>query len=85
MVEKATIKVLPTHLAQGKMGDFYRLGWEEKKKAGGSLVTPDIQHQYTLPAGQSYDYEGVGLIQQKVEESTPFGNSALDALNGGFK
>ena len=85
VVEKATIKVLPKHLAQGKMGDFYRLGWEEKQKAGGSLVTPDIHHNYTLPAGQSYDYEGVGLIQEKIEESTPFGNSALDALNGGFK
>ena len=85
VVEEATIKVLPKHLAQGRMGDFYRLGWEEKQKAGGSLVTPDIQHQYTLPAGQSYDYEGVGLIQEKAEEATPLGNSAIDALNRGFK
>ena len=85
VVEEATIKVLPKHLAQGKMGDFYRLGWEEKQKAGGSLVTPDIQHRYTLPAGQSYDYEGVGLIQEKAEEATPLGNSAIDALNRGFK
>lgn len=86
VVEEATIKVLPKHLAQGKMGEFYRLGWEEKQKAGGSLVTPDIQHQYTLPRGQRYDYEGEGLIQESVEEdSTPFGNSAVDALNRGFK
>ena len=85
VVEEATIKILPKHLAQGKMGDFYRLGWEEKEKAGGSLVTPDIKHEYTLPAGQSYDYAGEGLIQQKAEEATPFGNSGLDALNRGFK
>lgn len=81
VVKEATIKVLPYHLAQGAMGDFYRLGWEEKQKAGGSLVTPDIQHQYTLPEGQSYDFEGEGLIQ----DGTPYGNSALDTLNKGFK
>ena len=81
VVEEATIKVLPQHLAQGKMGDFYRLGWVEKQKAGGSLVTPDLQHSYTLPQGQTYDYEGVGLIQQEQKSS----NGALDALNRGFK
>ena len=85
VVEEATIKVLPQHLAQGKMGDFYRLGWVEKQKAGGSLVTPDLQHNYTLPPGQSYDYEGVGLIQQESKNTPPFGNSALDTLNRGFK
>lgn len=83
VVEEATIKVLPFHLAQGKMGDFYRLGWEEKRKAGGSLVTPDLQHRYTLPEGQSYDFEGRGLIQE--ETTPPFGDSAVDALNRGFK
>ena len=85
VVEKAVIKVLPRHLAQGEMGDFYRLGWKEKQKAGGSLVTPDLKHEYTLPAGESYDYEGQGLIQKEDESKTPFGNSALDALNRGFK
>lgn len=85
VVEEATIKVLPFHLAQGKMGDFYRLGWEEKQKAGGSLVTPDPEHRYTLPQGQSYEFEGRGLIQEEAGEETPFGNSAVDALNRGFK
>lgn len=85
VVEEATIKVLPIHLAMGKMGDFYRLGWEEKQKAGGSLVTPDLEHRYNLPAGQSYDFEGSGLIMQDAEvPRTPFGESALDALNKGF-
>ena len=81
VVEKATIKVLPYHLAQGAMGDFYRLGWEEKKKAGRSLVTPDMEHQYHLPEGQSYDFEGEGLIQ----DDTPYGNSPLETLKRGFK
>lgn len=85
VVEKATIKVLPFHLAQGEMGSFYRLGWEEKEKAGGSLVTPDLPHHYTLPEGQSYEFEGRGLIENDVSNETPFGDSAVDALNQGFK
>ena len=85
VVEKATIKILPIHLAQGEMGAFYRLGWEEKKKAGGSLVTRDLPHEYNLPEGQSYDYEGQGLNMDDASESTPFGNSPADALNRGFR
>lgn len=84
VVEKATIKILPKHLAQGDMGDFYRLGWEEKQKAGGSLVTPDFKHQYTLPEGQSYEFEGRGLIQEDAVNEPSSGKSAADILNGGF-
>ncbi|MDV7338290.1 ferredoxin-type protein NapG [Terasakiella sp. A23] len=32
------IRVLPERIARGKMGDHYRLGWEEKRKHGGSLI-----------------------------------------------
>ncbi len=85
VVEIATIKVLPRHLAMGEMGDYYRLGWKEKEKAGGSLVTPDREHRYTLPEGQRYEYEGQGLIEENQGGETPFGNSALDTLNRGFK
>ena len=38
VLDIAAIKVVPTALALGKAGDFYRLGWEEKEKAGGSLI-----------------------------------------------
>lgn len=41
VLEEAAIKVLPIRLATGKIGDHYRLGWEEKKKQGGPLV-PDL-------------------------------------------
>ncbi|MGC4090773.1 MAG: ferredoxin-type protein NapG [Polyangiaceae bacterium] len=34
----AAIKVLPTVLAKGELGKHYRLGWEEQRKAGRSLV-----------------------------------------------
>jgi ferredoxin-type protein NapG len=86
VVEIATIKVLPRHLAMGEMGSYYRLGWKEKEKAGGSLVTPDLEHRYTLPKGQRYEYEGQGLIREEQgRDQTPFGNSAIDTLNRGFK
>jgi ferredoxin-type protein NapG len=84
VVEQATIKVLPLHLAQGEMGDFYRLGWEEKQKAGSSLVTPDTPHRYTLPPGQSYEFEGRGLINDASPVVPDSDNHAVDVLNGGF-
>ena len=38
VLEVAAIKVYPTALAKGEMGTHYRLGWEEKHKAGRSLL-----------------------------------------------
>jgi ferredoxin-type protein NapG len=38
VLDTAAIKVLPVALARGAPGAQYRLGWEEKKKAGKSLV-----------------------------------------------
>lgn len=40
VLEAAAIKVLPIRLAKGKLGQHYRKGWEEKTKAGGSLLEP---------------------------------------------
>ena len=88
ILEEAAIKVLPLKLAKGELGHHYRLGWEEKQKAGKSLVTPDVKHEYTLPEGSSYDYEGEGLIQpdnKRDKNSTPFNKSAIDRLNEGVK
>lgn len=89
ILEEAAIKVFPLKLAKGEIGKHYRLGWEEKQKAGGSLVTPDQQHQYTLPEGTRYDFEGEGLIQPRngsqQENDTPFSSNPLDRLNKGFK
>ena len=77
-MEQAVIKVLPIKLAMGKRQDHYRLGWEEKQKAGKSLVSPDVEHQYNLPEGKKYDLQGDGLTDIKVEDSV---NNALDMLN----
>ncbi|MDP2829260.1 MAG: ferredoxin-type protein NapG [Sulfuricellaceae bacterium] len=61
VLEVAAIKVFPVQLAKGELGKHYRLGWEEKRKAGKSLVEPEIEHQYTLPEGYKYE-QGRGLI-----------------------
>jgi ferredoxin-type protein NapG len=41
VLDVAAIRVLPLALAKGEIGSHYRLGWEEKRKAGKELV-PDI-------------------------------------------
>lgn len=81
ILEEAAVKVLPVHLAKGMLGRHYRLGWEEKEKAGGSLVTPDVQHHYNLPQGYGYDYEGQGLIREGADDDIPYSSNPLDMLN----
>lgn len=80
VLDEAAIKVLPIHLAKGLLGRHYRLGWQEKAQAGGSLVTPDQQHQYNLPEGMRYDYEGRGLITEESAAPAPYGNDPLETL-----
>ncbi len=85
ILEKAAIKVLPFNLAKGELGHHYRFGWKEKAKAGKSLVTPDIKHQYNLPEGVRYDLQGKGLIIEGKSEqppnASPFPSNPLDTLN----
>ncbi|VTR41643.1 quinol dehydrogenase periplasmic component [Serratia fonticola] len=38
VLEQAAIKVLPMELARGQLGEHYRWGWQEKQRAGHSLV-----------------------------------------------
>jgi len=85
VLETTAIRVMPHHLAKGELGHHYRWGWKEKDKAGRSLVAPDIEHKYNLPQGQSYDFEGQGLIREEdsVEDrpASPFSSNPLDTLN----
>lgn len=85
ILEKAAIKVLPRRLAKGEMGNHYRLGWEEKAKAGKSLVTPDPKHRFNLPEGEHYDYQGRGLITEQPPGETPFSDDPLKTLNRGLE
>jgi ferredoxin-type protein NapG len=41
ILEEAAIKVLPHHLAQGKIGSGYRLGWEEETEISRDFVAPE--------------------------------------------
>ena len=81
ILEQAAIKVFPSHLAKGELGKHYRLGWEEKERAGEALVTPDAEHRYNLPEGVRYDLQGEGLIIEEKVEKTPFSSNPLDTLN----
>ena len=86
ILEEAAIRVLPTHLAKGKMGQHYRLGWEEKAKRGEALVTPDFEHQYNLPEGVRYELQGEGLIiEEQQKDELPGSSNPLETLNRGFQ
>lgn len=58
VLEEAAIKVLPIHLAKGQLGRHYRLGWEEKEKAGHSLAPKGL---ISLPVRhpEGVDLEGL--------------------------
>ena len=84
ILEEAAIKIFPTHLAKGELGKHYRVGWEEKEKAGKALVTPDIEHEYNLPEGVRYDLQGKGLIIESEDKGElPVSSNPLDILNQG--
>ena len=51
VLEEAAIRVLPPKLAKGKLGEHYRIGWDEKKKAGGSLIEEQIDLPDRMPQG----------------------------------
>lgn len=51
VLETAAIRVLPTALAKGEGGAHYRLGWEEKSKAGKELVPGLIDLPDRMPEG----------------------------------
>ena len=68
--EIAAIKVFPLYMAKGQLSSHYRLGWVEKEKAGASLVTPDVEHQYHTPEGMKYEY-GKGLSKVPPADPAP--------------
>ena len=84
ILEREAIKVLPIRLAKGELGHHYRLGWKEKAKRGGSLVSPDRPHEFNLPEGVKYDYE-TGRIYRVEEPKDAIGKSTRGgrALKGG--
>jgi len=51
VLEQAAIRVLPLALAKGTLGQHYRVGWDEKNRAGGSLIEQQIDLPDRLPPG----------------------------------
>jgi ferredoxin-type protein NapG len=49
VLEIAAIKVYPKNLVKGQLGKHYRLGWEEKEKAGESLIKDVLDLPDRLP------------------------------------
>jgi len=41
VTDEASIRVLPPRLVKGSLGEHYRLGWEEKTRAGGHSLVED--------------------------------------------
>ena len=73
VLPEAAIRVLPHELAMGKLGEHYRLGWEEKAKRGESFLKDIID----LPdRGYTGGYSGDAPLKPKL----PAGNGL-----GGFK
>lgn len=68
VLPEAAIKVLPATLARGAPGKHYRMGIEEKQRAGESLVPPDVTHRYNLPKGVQYEHGGRGLVTPKEKQ-----------------
>ncbi|MCB1722877.1 MAG: ferredoxin-type protein NapG [Gammaproteobacteria bacterium] len=86
ILDEAAIKVFPIALAKGMLGKHYRLGWEQKARAGEALVTPDTPHDYNLPKGMHYEHAGRGLVIDEGEGApasgaAPFSSNPLDTLN----
>jgi ferredoxin-type protein NapG len=83
ILDQAAIRILPKHLVKGELGKHYRIGWEQKAKAGEALVTPDQEHRYNLPEGVRYEHGGEGLIFEEQQPADP--SSAIDLLNRGLE
>lgn len=60
VLETSAIKILPRELAKGELGHHYRLGWEEKNKAGSSLIPEQMDLPDRLP-----EFGGPGLKELK--------------------
>lgn len=58
VLESAAIRVLPRHLAKGRIGEHYRLGWVEKEKTGESLVPGITDMPDRLPEGSTVKPRG---------------------------
>jgi ferredoxin-type protein NapG len=79
VLEVAAIKVYPIQMAKGELGQHYRIGWEEKARAGRSLVEdkglidlPDRLPEGTqLPGHFDPGSQGPGGVLKPLSEESP--------------
>jgi len=73
VLPEAAIKVMPLKLAQGRLPEHYRKGWEEKARHGGSLIGDQIE----MPVR--------GLEDKAYGDVRLNGEAAPNSLNSGWK
>ena len=73
VLERAAIKVLPAQVARGELGAHYRKGWEEKGKAGHSLITDQIELPVRGLEGASGARPAVALPGATIPGAAPPG------------
>ncbi|MDR0717826.1 MAG: ferredoxin-type protein NapG [Azoarcus sp.] len=73
VLAEAAIKVLPAPLAQGKLGEHYRKGWEEREKHGGSLIGDQLELPVRGLEGKPYGDSRVDDTPAPPAESAPGG------------
>ncbi len=64
VLPQAAIKVLPQRLARAEAAEHYRLGWEEKEKAGGALVPDIIDLPDRMPGGDEGAFKPLMQLPQ---------------------
>ena len=74
VLEVAAIKVYPIKLAKGELGAHYRLGWDEKRKAGKSLV--EDKHLIDLPDRMPEGLKLPGHFDPGSAPNAPISNEA---------
>lgn len=84
VLPEAAIKVLPPALAQGKLGEHYRKGWEERKKHGGSLIGEQVEFPVRGLEGRAYGDTRVGDVPMpppadELPSEGPGGASGLNS------
>lgn len=74
VLEEAAIRVLPPKLAKGELSKTYRIGWEEKKAAGHSLIDESkmVDLPDRLPEGMTLpNHYDPGSVVPPVSEAAP--------------
>lgn len=71
VLEESAIRVLPPALAKGRGGAHYRKGWEEKDKAGKSLIPEQIELPVRGLEAERKGLQGIGAADGAPGAAVP--------------